>query len=209
MDGRPRRPAMLDAQTAERIVGDIDPALRSQAAHASASVIVSRGRDGSDDPELVARLIGLVDVEGLETIAELWSHSPPRSLPGALWRLYLLREWVRAAPDVVADRFRLGRRRADVAGVIAGVVEPPGPDDVTRLADAVLAGVYEGELDVALDRAAAFVRVVATGAAFDADWIATSDDALADRVTRRASALLTTAADLEGAAELWRAGRLD
>lgn len=200
---------MLDAQTAERIVGDIDPALRSQAAHASASVIVSRGRDGSDDPELVARLIGLVDVEGLETIAELWSQSPPRTLPGALWRLYLLREWVRAAPDVVADRFRLGRRRADVAGVIAGVVEPPGPDDVTRLADAVLAGVYEGELDVALDRAAAFVRVVATGAAFDADWIAASDDVLAERVTRRASALLTTAADLEGAAELWRAGRLD
>ncbi|MEE6281908.1 hypothetical protein [Georgenia sunbinii] len=209
MERRPRRPAMLDAQTAERIVGDIDPALRSQAAHATADVIVRRGRDGSDDPELVARLVGLVDVEGLEAVAELWSQSPPRTLPGSLWRLYLIREWVRADPAVVADRFRLGRSHADVAGVIAGVVEPPGPADVSRLADAVLAGVYEGELDVALDRAAAFVRVVATGAAFDADWIAESDDALADRVTRRASALLGTAADLEGAAELWRAGRLD
>lgn len=200
---------MLDTQTAERIVGDIDPALRSQAAHVSAGVIVRRGRDSSDDPELVARLVGLVDTEGLETIAELWAQSPARTLPGALWRLYLLREWVRAAPEVVADRFRTGRQHAEVAGAIAGVVEPPAPEDVSRLADAVLAGVYEGELDVALDRAAAFVRVVATGAAFDADWIAVSDDALADRVTRRASALLTTATDLESAAELWRAGRLD
>lgn len=209
MDRQPRRPAMLDAQTAERIVGDIDPALRSQAAHTTAGVIVRRGRDGSEDPELVARLVSLVDAEGLEIIAELWSQSPARTLPGALWRLYLLREWVRADPRTVAERFRLGRHRAEVAGAIAGVVEPPGPSDVSRLADAVLAGVYEGDLDVALDRAAAFLRVVATGAAFDADSIAESDDALAERVTRRAGALLGTAADLEGAAELCRAGRLD
>ena len=62
-------------------------------------------------------------------------------------------------------------------------------------------------LDVALDRAAAFFRVVATGSALDADWV--SDDDLAGALTRRASALLRTAEELGGAAELWRAGRLD
>ncbi|HLV05050.1 hypothetical protein [uncultured Georgenia sp.] len=204
---KPRRPAMLDDQTAERIVGDVDPALRSQAAHTTAAVLVQRGRAGAEDPELVARLVALVDTEGLDTVAELWSQSPPRTLPGALWRLYLMREWIRRDPSTIADRFALGRQRAEVAGVIAGVVEPPGPTDVARLADAVLAGVYEGDLDVALDRAAAFFRVVATGSALDADWI--DDDDVATRLTRRAGALLRTAEDLEDAAELWRAGRLD
>lgn len=207
MDRRPRRPAMLDAQTAERIVGDVDPALRSQAAHTTAAVLVQRGRAGAEDPDLLARLVALVDSQGLDTIAELWSQSPPTTLPGALWRLYLMREWVRTDPSTIADRFTLGRHRAEVAGVIAGVVEPPGPDDVAHLADAVLAGVYEGDLDVALDRAAAFFRVVATGSALDADSL--SDDELAGALTRRASALLRTAEELETAAELWRAGRLD
>ena len=206
MERKHRRPAMLDEQTAERIVGDVDPALRSQAAHTTADVLVRRGRAGAEDPELLARLISLVDEEGLETIAELWAQSPPGTLPGALWRIYLMREWVRTDPHTVANRFRLGRERADVAGAIAGVVEPPGPKDVARLADAVLAGVYEGHLDVALDRAAAFFRVVATGAALDADVM--EDDDLADRVTRRASALLRTAEELDHAADLWRAGRL-
>lgn len=207
MERKPRRPAMLDAQTAERIVGDVDPALRSQAAHTTAAVLVQRGRAGAEDPELLARLVSLVDTQGLDTIAELWAQSPSTTLPGALWRLYLMREWVRTDPSRIADRFALGRQRAEVAGVIAGVVEPPGPGDVARLADAVLAGVYEGDLDVALDRAAAFVRVVATGSALDADWI--DDGDLADRLTRRAGALLRTAEDLESAAEMWRKGTLD
>ncbi|MBD8061802.1 hypothetical protein H9624_05630 [Actinomycetaceae bacterium Sa1BUA1] len=198
---------MLDAQTAERIVGDVDPALRSQAAHTTAAVLVGRGRAGAEDPELVSRLVSLVDTEGLDTIAALWAQSPPTTLPGALWRLYLMREWVRADPARVADRFSIGRHRAEVAGVIAGVVEPPGPSDVAQLADAVLAGVYEGDLDVALDRAAAFIRVVATGSALDADWV--DDDELAARLTRRASALLRTAEELERAAEMWRVGTLD
>ncbi|WP_251838860.1 hypothetical protein [Oceanitalea stevensii] len=207
MERKHRRPAMLDAQTAERIVGDVDPALRSQAAHTTAAVLVGRGRAGAEDPELVSRLVSLVDTEGLDTIAALWAQSPPTTLPGALWRLYLMREWVRADPARVADRFSIGRHRAEVAGVIAGVVEPPGPSDVAQLADAVLAGVYEGDLDVALDRAAAFIRVVATGSALDADWV--DDDELAARLTRRASALLRTAEELERAAEMWRVGTLD
>ena len=45
-----------------------------------------------------------------------------------------------------------------------------------------------------------------SGAALDADVM--EDDDLADRVTRRASALLRTAEELDNAADLWRAGRL-
>lgn len=202
---------MLAEATAERIVGDPGPQARSEVAHTTAEALVNAGRRSADEDEVLGRLIALVDTEGLETLAELWSTSPARSLPGALWRLYAMREWVRTDPRGVAERFGLGVQRAEVAGVIAGVAEPPGPDDVRRMADDVLAGVYEGQFDAALDRAAAFFRVLAVGSALDADSLdgtpATADGA--GELTRRARSLLTTAEDLEAAAGLWRDGGLE
>ncbi|UNX54533.1 hypothetical protein MF406_16850 [Georgenia sp. TF02-10] len=206
----PRRPAMLDPVQAEAIEGDEDPATRSEVAHTTAQAIVTGGREGApDDPELVQRLVALVDTEGLDTIAALWARSPHTTLPGTLWRLYLLREWVRRDPEAVADRYRLGLERAEVAGAIAGAVDPPGPQEMTDVVDAVLSGLYDGDLAVALDRAAAFLRVLATGSALHADWIEEDDDDLAFRVTRRAGALLATADELTEAAALYRSGRLD
>ena len=58
--------------------GEEDPAVRSEAA------------------EVVERVVSLAEVEGLETLADLWSGSPADSLAGCLWRLYLLRSWVYA-----------------------------------------------------------------------------------------------------------------
>lgn len=204
-----RRPAMLSPAAADEIVGDIDPAVRSEAAHTTATAIVHGGRAASDDAELVERLVHLVDTEGLDTVAALWADSPADTLPGALWRLYLLREWTRRDPRTIAERYRLGLVRAEVAGAIAGVADTPGPEEIRTVADAVLSGVFQGELDVALERAGAFCRVLATGSAVDADAIASSDDDVATRVTRSAGALLDTAGQLEDAATLWRAGRLD
>ncbi|RPF27331.1 MULTISPECIES: hypothetical protein [Georgenia] len=206
----PRRPAMLDPIQAELIEGDEDPATRSDVAHTTAQALVHGGREGADeDPELVRRLVTLVDREGLDEIAVLWSRSPHTTLPGTLWRLYLLREWVRRDPDTVSQRYRLGLQRAEVAGVVAGVASPPGPEEVSDVVDKVLSGLFERDLDVALERASAFLRVLATGSAMDADWIEEDDDELAFQVTRRASALLTTAEELEEAAELHRNGHLD
>lgn len=204
-----RRPAMLSPAAADEIVGDIDPAVRSEAAHTTATAIVHGGRAASDDAELVERLVHLVDTEGLDTVAALWADSPADTLPGALWRLYLLREWTRRDPRTIAERYRLGLVRAEVAGAIAGVADTPGPEEIRTVADAVLSGVFQGELDVALERAGAFCRVLATGSAVDADAITSSDDDVATRVTRSAGALLDTAGQLEDAATLWRAGRLD
>ena len=205
-----RRPAMLDPAQAEEIQGDEDPALRSEIAHTTAQALVHGGRAGAEeDPELVQRLVHLVDTEGLDEIAALWARSPHTTLPGTLWRLYLLREWVGRDPQTVADRYRLGVQRAEVAGAVAGVASPPGPQDVKVLVDRVLAGLYAADLAVALERAAAFLRVLATGSAIDADWIQEDDDELAFRVTRRAGGLLSTAEELEEAAELYRAGKLD
>jgi hypothetical protein len=64
-------------------------------------------------------------------------------------------------------------------------------------------------LDVALSRAAAFARILVTGAALDADWLEDSAPDEAVALTRRASDLLTSAEALESAARRWRRGTLD
>ncbi len=199
---------MLDPKAADELPGDIDPALRSEVAHTTANAIVHQGR-AAEDPEVVARLVGLVEAEGLDTVAGMWADSPPTTLPGALWRLYVLREWVRRDPRTIAERYRLGVVRAEVHDAVAGVASPPGPEEVSEVVDAVLSGVFAGDLAVALERGAAFCRVLATGAAFDADALEDRDADLAGRLTRGASGLVRTAEELEVAAGLWRANRLD
>jgi hypothetical protein len=197
---------MLDPRAADELPGDIDPALRGEVAHTTAHAIVHQGR-ASEDPDVVQRLIRLVESEGLDTIAAMWSDSPHTTLPGALWRLYALREWVRRDPRTVSERYRLGTRRAEVHDAVAGVASPPGPDEVVHVVDAVLSGVFRGDLAVALERAAAFCRVLATGAAEDADL--TDDEETARRMTRGASGFVRNADELDAAAGMWRAGHLD
>jgi hypothetical protein len=51
--------------------------------------------------------------------------------------------------------------------------------------------------------------VLATGAAFDADHLDDVDPSAAQRLTRGAASLVRTAEELEHAASLWRAGRLE
>ena len=199
---------MLDPRAADELQGDSDPALRSEIAHTTAGAIVHRAR-ALEDPQVVERLVRLVEAEGLDVVAALWSDSPPGTLPGALWRLYVLREWTRRDPATLAARYRSGVGAAQVPGVVAGVAMPPGPDDVREVADAVLSGVFAGDLAIALERGAAFCRVLATGAAFDADDVEDHDPDSASRLTRGASSLIRTAEELELAADLWRRNRLD
>jgi hypothetical protein len=205
---KPRRPARLSPADAERIPGDIDPASRSEAAHTSAQAFVRGGR-ARPDPEIVERLVHVVEREGLDEIAALWSGSPADTLPGALWRLYLLREWVRADPTVIADRYAQGVAAVPVHDVVAGVVTPTGPREVLEVVDAVLSGVFAGDFAVALERGGAFCRVLAVGTTYDADRADFAEGDFATRMTLRASGLVRTAEELEQAAALWRAGRLE
>ena len=48
---------------------------------------------------------------------------------------------------------------------IAGIAEPPRPEELQRVADQILAGVFDGDLAVALERASAFCAVIAAGRA--------------------------------------------
>ncbi len=206
--GVPRRPVHFSPEAMEAHGGtQRGPAETTEAAHETAAVLVGSGR-AARDPEVTDRLVGLVDQLGLDTLADLWADRPARSLPGALWRLYVLREWVRRSPEAASREYSVGMRRTDVNHVVAGVVEPPSPDGVRELADRILAGVFAGDLAVALERAAAFCRVVSAGRA----ELAQEDDALdpdgARVQTQRAASVLTTAEDLEACAQLWRGDAL-
>ena len=174
-----RRPAILDPASLDEFgVGHLDPALISQIAHDTAAAIVGTGRFRAD-PELTERLVAITDDIGLDTVARLWADRPARSLPGALWRLYVLREWVRRDPAGASTDYRGGQVYADVAAVVAGAAGAPGPQELQELTDAIVRGIYQGDVAVALDRAAAFCRVVAAGrAARDDAGVLAKDDAI-------------------------------
>lgn len=201
---RPRRPALFGPAVVNAVVGASDPAERIEAAHTTAEALIQHGRTGGD--EVAARLVALADEHGIDEVAELWADRPADSLPGVLWRLYVLRAGIQRDPHQLSRAFEAGRHRAPVHEAVAGVGDPPGPDDVLRLADAVLAGAFSGDLGVAMERAGAFCRVISTGWALIADD--TSDVDRAATLTRRAADLQRTASQLETASARWRAGSL-
>lgn len=193
---------MPGAQHFESLVGDDDPAERSAAADRCATLLVRGPRDG-EEAAVVERVVHLVEDAGLDEIAELWAGAPHDSLAGCLWRLYLLRTWVYADPTAAAREFDAGRQHTPVHEVVAGVSDPPGPEDVRRLADAVLRGIRVGDFADTLFRAAAFARVAAAGRAHrDAGPQSTYDSDVSG------FRLMTMADQLEGAARLELEGRL-
>ena len=143
--------------------------------------------------------MALAEEVGLDTLAHLWATRPARSLPGALWRLYVLRDWVRRDPAGASREYAAGIRYAAVNHVVAGPADPPGPEELRTLLDAVLRGVFEGDLAVALERAAAFARVVSAGRAAESEG---------EAAATQAADLLATAEDLTASARAWRQGAL-
>ncbi len=183
------RPLTPGAGFFDEIESGDDPAILQEAADRAATLLV-RGARGSDDADIVERVLHLAETQGLETLAELWAGSPADSLAGSLWRLYVMRAWVYADPAGVAAQYEAGRARAQVARVVAGVADPPGPDEMRAMADAVLRGITVGDFADVLLRASAFARVVATGRA--------SLEAPHDQTVR----MLTLAEQLESAGHL-------
>ena len=183
---------MPGPQSFEAVVDDVDPAELAAAGHRTAQLLV-RGPRGDADDDMVARVVALADTEGLGMLADLWSHAGSDTLAGALWRLYLLRTWVHGDPVQAAREFAAGRTYAPVHEVLAGVVEPPGPDEVIAMIDTVLRGIVGTDFDVTLDRAAAFAHIVGVGRG-----------QMDDSDPRSAARLLDMAAQLRHAAAVER-----
>ncbi len=185
-----------------------DPAQVMRVAHDTAHTLVDRARN--TDPATLERLVAYTDEHGIDAIAELWARSNARTLPGALWRIYLLRAVIRQEPVGTSHLFQRG---ADILTTIdtavAGAPMPTGPDEITELADQILRGVFRGDFGVALDRAAAFCRILAAGCSDLADDVEATEPDRATELTTRADRYATMAEELTACARLHRSDALD
>ncbi|GAB2834696.1 hypothetical protein GCM10027024_06170 [Microbacterium insulae] len=198
------KPVRRPAELFDRLFSAEDPAEVSRVAHSTAHALLSRVRSDPDG-QVVDRLVAFTDEHGIDDIAELWSRSPAKTLPGALWRLYLLQLMIHDDPRTAALLYERGRvELASADEVIAGAPTPAGPDELVALIDRILRGVFEGDFAVALDRAASFCRVQSAGATHLADDYEPTEPERASVLTTRALRLSDYAADLAACAALWR-----
>jgi hypothetical protein len=199
----------LDDEQIEAIEGESDVAYNSELAHTSAQALLPMGRHYiEDDPETVKRILALVDDEGIDVLAETWVRSPEDSLPGILWRGYLLYEWIRRDGAAISERYAKAAE-FDMAHGKAGelkVAMTPKPGTVRQEWNAVLSGTFEGDfVDVLVD-SARFTDFLGTA---ESKWIESDSDPLATRVTRRDAALLETSKEFRNAAALAASGQLE
>ena len=196
-----RLEASLGADPAEIVM---DPAERTAIAHETARLLVERPQDTATEAT-VARLVSFTDEWGLDTLAELWSSSPPATLPGALWRLYLVRAVLR---HNIEDARALFQRGVDdlstIDPVVAGAPDPLTVDDLVRLLDDIVAGVFRSDIAHGLDRAASVARAVSAGA-LSFSWNTADDDSY---FSSRSLNWSVIAEELSDAARLARAGLL-
>lgn len=209
MTDRHHRPVRRPSAAFEVFVGADDPAELSRVAHDTAAALLHRAR-GTTDPAVVARLVSFTDEHGIDDLVELWSTAAAASLPGALWRLYLIREAATKAPELTAYTFRRGSEvDRTISRVVAGAVTPTGPDEIVALCDEMLRGAFTGDVGIALERASAFCRIMAQGSAELAESSDRDDVDRARAWTRRGGRYLELAEDLHAAAMRWHDGELD
>lgn len=212
------RPARLDPEAAEQIEGSADTAIASELAHRAAQALIGGfPTDSEEGPITRAGVTAAVASQGIDDVAELWADSPAATLPGTLWRLFLVREWIRRDPQLVASRYAttidLTTDEAATARFEAALSEAapaPAPAEMRAHLDRLLAGQLEGSVTALaplLRMASGFLRALAIGS--NPIWIEDDADELADRVTRRDSALLATSQELAEAARRAAAGLLD
>jgi hypothetical protein len=203
------KPTQFSGDRFDEFEGGQDPAQISRVAHETANALLSRVRD-DPDAAVVDRLVSLTDEHGVDAIAELWARASARSLPGALWRIYLMRILIRQDAEGISLLYQRGSEvLVTIDPIVAGVPSPTGPAEITALADQILRGLFTGDFAIALDRAAAFCRVTSTGAASLADDAEPVSPERATDFTRRALRLSQTASEFTACARLWRADALD
>lgn len=129
------RPVWRPSSVLDEMAGSGDPAELGTVAHDTAAALVQRDE----------RLRAFVASDGVDELAELWAETPAVSLPGALWRVYLVRQ-----------------------------LDPAAPNAVLALVSDVLSGGFSGDLAAALDRVAAYYRERAERYAGVADELAAS-----------------------------------
>lgn len=204
------RPVVQSGEVFDQRIGVEDPADDFSFTHDTAWALLDRVRK-QPDPELVKRVIEVAETDGIDDIAELWSSAHERSLPGLLWRLYLLYRVVSENPEHASHLFEVGVSQSiTIDPAVAGITEPISPVSIRTLCRQILRGAFTGDFAVALERAASTASVMSDGATMLAD---TRDDHLdqgadhdATLLTRQALRFDELARQLRVGAQAWRAG---
>ena len=203
------KPTQYSNEKFDEFIGGDDPAQIMRLAHDTAAALVNRARE-TDDEAVIDRLVAYTDEHGLDALAELWARSSPRSLPGALWRIYLVRLVIRQDPEGTSFLFQRGAEvLTTIDTVVAGAPLPTGPDEITALADQILRGLFRGDFATPLDRAAACSRVAAAGCSSIADDADVTNSERATELTTRALRFTQLAEEFTACARLHRAGSLE
>jgi hypothetical protein len=203
------RPALFAGHEFSAFQGGDDPAEVSAIAHDTARALLSRVRDEAH-PGIVEKVVSFADDNGIDTLAELWSRASSHSLPGALWRMYLIRDLIRAQAAQMSVLFGQGLSVLSTADVVvAGAPTPAGPEEMVSLADTILHGAFTGDFSGALDRSAAFCRIISAGCTAVAYESDAAHPERATTLTVQAARLTQTAHELSVCARLWRDGALD
>ena len=203
------KPTQYSGDKFDEFEGGDDPAQIMRLAHDTAAALVNRARE-SDDEAVIERLVAYTDEHGLDALAELWARSSPRSLPGALWRIYLVRLLIRQDADGTSYLFQRGSEvLATIDAAVAGAPVPTGPEEITALANQILRGLFRGDFATALDRAAAFCRVTAAGCSSVADDADLTNPERATELTTRALRFTQMAEEFTSCARMHRSGTLE
>lgn len=202
------RPVLQPSASFDWVIGSDDPGASHRLAGETSWALLDRVRRVAD-PQLVDRVVHVASGDGIHDIAELWSRESTHTLAGVLWRLYLLRRIVEADAHGAADLFVRGSERiGTIDPVIAGADEPVSPASIAGLCDTILRGAFTGDVGDALDRAAAYARIMAAGATDLADERDPHDSGQASELTTRALRYSSLARELDAGARRWRDGTL-
>jgi hypothetical protein len=203
------KPTQYSTDKFDTFEGGQDPAQIMRAAHDTAHALIEGART-TEDPAVLDRIVAYTDEHGIDALAELWSRSSAGSLPGALWRIYLLRAVIQQDAVGTSLLFQRGiDTLATIDAAVTGAVNPTGPSEITDLADQILRGLFRGDFGVALDRAASFSRILASGAGSIADDQELVNPERASELTTRAARYSLTAEEFLMCSRLFRAGTLD
>lgn len=191
------------------MVGDPDPAEIYMLSRETAWALLHRVRK-QRDPEVVARVVKIAEKEGIAELAELWASSHAESLPGTLWRLYLLREVIVNQPLHASNLFQRGTAESvTIDRFVSGAREPADPQSLTVMIDEILRGVFSGDFAAALERAAAASAIFAAGAASLADLREKDSELDATKLTKQALRFDQFSRELTVNAGLWRSGNFE
>jgi hypothetical protein len=170
MSTRPHKPVTMSpwqvewSEDIDEAVWRSHPERKAGIARDTALLILGRATDTPLPDDVRTRVKAFIDDGGLDDIAHLWADSQALSLPGALWRLYRVRDHILKQPEDIARLATIGHDSLDtIDPVVAGLQDPITPDTVVALIDSVFFGAFDGEFAEALTRVGALAKLVAQG----------------------------------------------